>query len=247
MYCFVFKTFLSFTVSYTINLTVTVHFSILFSMKGATALAEDRLRCSYQGTTSATVIRTGVENTSEEVSDFQLSEFLQTTAPSQCPTCCLCTRIGSANCGHQLQAMTCKSSCCTRTHSLSACRSSSLRTSSKLSILNLSLLIKQLRLLSFLTLLSVSLFSQVDTATARAIQQGEDGGGVNLPERCRLPFSSYSCGGFRETRYTYKNGSCHNVIEWTGVGCEHDGTENSFATEEECQEVCIPRIPTTGM
>ena len=211
-------------------------------MKGATALADDRLRCSYPGTT----VRTGVESTSEEVSDFQLSELLQTAAPSQCPTCCLCTCTDSANSGHRLQATTCKSSCYSRTRSLSRCQSSTLRTSSSLSIFNLSLLIKQLRLLSFLTLLSVSLFSQVDIATARAIpqeQQGEDGG---LPERCRLPFSSYSCGGFRETRYTYKNGSCHNVIEWTGVGCEYDGTENSFATEEECQEVCIPRISTTG-
>lgn len=234
------RTSLSVTVSYIINLTVTVHFSIPFSMKGGTALADDCLQSS-----SATV-RTGVESTiKEKISDFQLSELLQTAAPSQCPTCCLCTCIGSANSGHRLQATMCKSSCCTRTHSLSAYRSSTLRTSSASSIFNLSLSIKQLRLLSFLTLLSVSLFTQVDMVTARAIeqQQGEDSG---LPERCRLPFSSYGCGGFRETRYTYRNGSCHNVIEWTGVGCEYDGTENSFATEEECQEVCIPSIPTTG-
>ena len=217
-------------------------------MIGATILADDRLQCNYLGTSPATV-RTGAESTfSEEVSDFRLSELSQ-TAPSQCPTCnplCMCIGLANRNC--QLQAMTCKSSCCARTRSLSACQPRTLRASSASSIVNLSLLIKQLRLLSFLTLMSVGLFSQVSVATARAIQQQqvEDSDSLSLPDRCRLPFSSYSCGGFHETRYTYKNGSCHSAIEWSGPGCEHDGTENSFATEEECIEVCIPMAPTTG-
>ena len=100
---------------------------------------------------------------------------------------------------------------------------------------------KQLRLLSFLTLLSLSLLSQIDLTVAAPLLDEPV-----LPDRCFLSFSQYDCGGFKETRYTYRNGSCRMAIEWIGPGCEYDGTENSFPSKEECEEVCIPDAPTTG-
>jgi hypothetical protein len=114
-----------------------------------------------------------------------------------------------------------------------------------------SVLQHQLRLVSFLLLLSLNLFNQVDIATARAMgnpQQPEHGQDedTTVPVRCTLPFSHYDCGSIASVRYTYLNGSCQRTLEWIGgSGCEYDGTENSFATEQECVDVCIPAIPTT--
>ena len=115
-----------------------------------------------------------------------------------------------------------------------------------------SILLNQLRLVSFLTLLSVSLFHQVDVAMARAMgnprepEHGQDGD-TTLPVRCTLPFSHYDCGSIASVRYTYLNGTCQRTLEWIGgEGCEYDGTENSFASEQECADVCIPSgSPTT--
>lgn len=147
---------------------------------------------------------------------------------------------------------------CQRTVSTCLSRSAlrtnfSLRTTTRVAP---SILLHQLRLISFLILLSVSLFHQVDLATARAMgqpQQHEQGQGQDsiIPVRCTLPFSNYDCGSIATVRYTFLNGSCQWSLEWIGGSdCEYDGTENSFASEQECMDVCIPAAiltTTAGM
>lgn len=216
--------------------TMDVCFSFHSSMKGAASLAGES-HCSCLGTAS-TAIKTGAESTfSQDVTISRLT--LACTAICPCPE----------NSSQQLQTPVCRPSLC---YTASPSQSTSLLNHFKTCSSNeskhftLSLLLKQLRMFAFLSLLAISLFNQIDVASARAIQQQRQGQEGNIPDRCRLPFSYYSCGGFQEMRYTYRNGSCHHAIEWSGPGCEYDGTENSFATEEECLEVCSPPIPTTG-
>lgn len=146
---------------------------------------------------------------------------------------------------------------CQRTlNSVSTCPSRSslrMRSSSRTtSVIAPSVLLHQLRLLSLLIFLSVTLFHQVDLATARAMgqpQQQEDDD-ATLPVRCTLPFSNYDCGSIATVRYTFRNGSCLRTLEWIGGSdCEYDGTENSFTSEQECVDVCIPAatpITTAG-
>ena len=115
-----------------------------------------------------------------------------------------------------------------------------------------SVLIHQLKLVSVLILLSVSLFHQVDLAAARAMGHATEPQDYNdtLPVRCSIPFSNYACGSIATERYTFLNGSCHSILEWIGgSNCEYDGTENSFSTEQECADVCIPvsQSTTAGM
>ena len=216
----------------------------------------DDLHCSCQRATQISRLRPGAKQSTQ----------LQAGSSIFCPenefdVSQAFISLSAANSPSQLQDMTCKccsSLCPQRTlNSTSECpsrsmlrkNSSSTRTKNHFS----SVLQHQLRVVSFLLLLSLSLFHQVDLATARAMgnpQQPEDGQheDTTLPVRCTLPFSNYDCGSIPSVRYTYQNGSCQSTnLEWIGgSGCEYDGTENSFATEQECLDVCLPASPTTA-
>ena len=216
----------------------------------------DDLHCSCQRATQISRLRSGAKQSSQlqagsiifcPEDEFDVSRaFISSKS------------LSSVNNHSRLHDTACKCcfSLCQRTlNSTSECpsrsmlrkNSSSTRTKNHFSILQ-----HQLRLVSFLLLLSLSLFHQVDLATARAMgnpqqpQHGQDDD-TTIPVRCTLPFSHYDCGSIASVRYTYLNGSCQRTLEWIGgSGCEYDGTENSFATEQECLEVCVPASPTTA-
>ena len=214
-----------------------------------TAEVTDDLYCSCQRATQASRQRLGAKLSQKSDTFCQDKVDESQTFKSLQPTLSVCHY-------DQLWSTTCKCSLphqCQRTHSVSACpsrsvlripSSSSARTTTHIS----SILLHQLRLISFLILLSVSLFQQIDIATARAMghpqQQGQDDD--TLPARCTRAFSNYDCGSLLVARYTFRNGSCQSALEWIGgPDCEYDGTENSFTSEQECMDVCIPGPPTT--
>ena len=198
-------------------------------------------------------------STSLSASTYTQSSSQSTSMVCRCLNCRQCTEEEHSHHEH-LQAAAHRVSSYRRTQPLSqsavSCQSRSVRTSSS-KLLILSPLIKHLKVLSFLALLFVCVLDNVHLASARPIhhqqhhqqheQQQQESSSYELPERCTLPFSYYGCGGFQDLRYTYRNGSCRSVIEWSGPGCEYDGTENSFATQEECESVCLPPVTTTGM
>lgn len=207
----------------------------------------DDLHCSCQRATQTSRLRPGAKQslTGNIFCPEDELDVSQTFTSSK--------SLPPVNSHNQLQTTVCKCCLplCQRTlNSTSACPSRlMLRMNSSVTKNHVSsVLLHQLRLISFLILLSVSLFHQVDFATARAMgnpQQPQDDD-TTLPVRCTLPFSHYSCGSVATVRYTYLNGSCQRTLEWIGgSGCEYDGTENSFATEQECVDVCIPASPTT--
>ena len=229
-YSYNYKSFLSHVHTHT-------HTWIHLSMK--IAAAADDLHCCKGPVPTSSSQRTGAQFALKK-SDFRQDVITSLSASVQ-STLSFCFNCLSAQSNSRLQTTACKySQSYLRIHSAS--QSKPLRTPSFIS----SSLTQQLRLLSLLMLFSVSFFQQIDLAVSVPSRHREvDQDYSNLPERCRIPFSYYECGGFQESRYTYHNGSCHSMIEWSGPNCEYDGTENSFATEEECREVCIPVAPTT--
>ena len=220
-----------------------------FSSRRMTTEVADDLHCSCQrATQTSRLLRPGARQ-SQTGSIFCPEDELDVSQAFISSKSLL-----PVNSHNQLQNTVCRCCLprCQRTlNSASACPSRlMLRMNSSSRAVNhvSSVLLHQLRLISFLILLSVSLFHQVDLASARAMgnpQQPQDDD-TTLPVRCTLPFSNYACGSIATVRYTYLNGSCQRTLEWIGgSGCEYDGTENSFATEQECVDVCISASPTT--